>query len=154
MSGRNTPQALATYLGVGDDSELSGSLRFTGQSTIGDFSSSTDGGTCRHPVANLTWDDLDQANSGVVLGTVVLPIFEISEERRDPAQWSVGWYLMGEKDEHWGPKLLNELFILGDSRSPRYTGPSGSLLVIERHIHIWVILELVKLVGSIVCDEK
>jgi hypothetical protein len=84
MSGRNAPQVTATYLGVGDDSELSGSLRFTGQSTVGDFGSSTDGGTSRHPVANLTWDDLDQAYSGVMLGTVVLPIFEISEERRDP----------------------------------------------------------------------
>lgn len=79
-----TPRVVATYLSIGNDPEFSRSFCVAGQSSIGNFSSSADGGTGRHPVTNLTGDDLDQAHPGITFGAVVFPVFEITEERRDP----------------------------------------------------------------------
>ena len=57
-------------------------------------------------------------------------------------------------DEHWRPKLLDEVPILGDFRDARDACPSSSLLVVERHINIGVVLDLVELVSCVVCDEE
>jgi hypothetical protein len=138
MSDTDTPPLTATYLGIGDDSQLSRSPRFAGQSSVGGFSSSTDSRARGDPISNLDGDDLDQGYSGVMRGAVMLPVFEITEERRDPGQ-TVSEDVTsstGISDEHWRPKFLDEILVLGDFRGARDTCPSGSLLVIERHIDI------------------
>ena len=103
MRGMGTPRIIDTYLIFGDDPELSGSPCLAGQSSIGNFSGSTDGGTGRYPVANLTRDYFDQAHPGIVLGAVMLPVFEVAEERRDPDQTVSG----GGQEVAWSIKRTN-----------------------------------------------
>jgi hypothetical protein len=55
---------------------------------------------------------------------------------------------------HWRPKFLDEFLVLGDFCNAGYTSPPGSLLVIEGHIHVGIVFDLVKFVRGIVRDEK
>ena len=41
-----------------------------------------------------------------------------------------------------------------DLRNAGNAGPPSGLLVIERHVHVGVVLELVKLVRGLVCYKK
>lgn len=109
------PRVIYTYLSIGNDPEFSRSPGFAGQSTIGDLRSSTDGGTGRHPVANIARDDFNQGYSGIILGAIVFPIFEIAEERGKPGpKHSVrgspvkGW--MGRTDMGDQNFLMRSLF--------------------------------------------
>lgn len=86
----------------------------------------------------------------------MFPVFEVTEERRDPVQRSVKGLstVTSRGGTHGRPKLLDESLVLGNFRNSRYTGPSSGLLIIERHVHVGVVLEFIKLVGGIIRDEK
>lgn len=43
---------------------------------------------------------------------------------------------------------------MGDVRDAGNAGPPSSLLVVERHVHVGIVLELVELVRGLVCYEK
>ena len=77
---------VAAHFGTRNCSELSRNI-FTGQSTVGGSGSIVKSrARIGNPTANLTWNDLDRAYSRVILGTVVLSIFEIIEERTHAVQ--------------------------------------------------------------------
>jgi len=84
------------------------------------------------------------------------PVFEITEEGRDPARTVSGCISQRTRitDEHRRPILLDEVLILGDSRDSRDACPCSSFLVIERYVDSGVVVDLVKLVGCVVCDEE
>ena len=62
--------------------------------------------------------------------------------------------LSAAREDLQGAPVLRNLFpVLGDPGNPRVRHPVGRRLVVERHVHVRVVLNLVELPGCCVGDE-
>lgn len=107
------------------------------------------------PVSDLVRNNLDDGHPRVVLVALVNPVPEVAKpSRRAETHALSDAYSTGRVRHLRGaPVLLDLRLVLRDLRNARVRGPVRGRLVVERDVHVRVVLDLLELGGHPVRDE-